>query len=318
VKPILVLGDINLDLVWGLPRFPHEGDDCPADSLTSAPGGTGLNAATTIAALGGRVRLIGRVGCDPASALVLSFAKEREIDCSLVQKDPELPTGLCSVAVHPSGQRTFFSHRGANPQLALTAALLDAVREASLLLLGGHALLTGPQRATALQLCATAVAAQVPVALDLALPTVRECPETLARLLPDLWLLTCNRDELAAWRPGQDAAHALRELVRQGVGQVALKLGADGCLVGRHAELLHQPPPPVAVVDTTGCGDAFAAAFAWALRRGATLAAAAALANTLGALTATAWGGAAAVPTRARLAQIVPRELLALGEPARP
>jgi ribokinase len=58
---------------------------------------------------------------------------------------------------------------------------------------------------------------------------------------------------------------------------VVLTLGHDGALVGRRETTpLRIPAPRPTVVDTTGAGDAFSAAFAVALARGAAPAAAAA------------------------------------------
>ena len=63
---------------------------------------------------------------------------------------------------------------------------------------------------------------------------------------------------------------------------VALTLGADGCLVATRDEQTHIPPSHVEkVVDATGAGDAFAAAFLVEYIRTADPTAAARAANTL-------------------------------------
>jgi sugar/nucleoside kinase (ribokinase family) len=59
------------------------------------------------------------------------------------------------------------------------------------------------------------------------------------------------------------------------VAAAVVTLGADGCACLRRGMggAVHREPAPdgAAVVDTTGAGDAFAAAFLWCLCRGFTL-----------------------------------------------
>ena len=74
---VAVLGDINADLSFALPQFPAEGDDIPADGVRWSSGGTGLNAAIAFTRLGARVRLVGRVGSDPAGEVALRSARRR-------------------------------------------------------------------------------------------------------------------------------------------------------------------------------------------------------------------------------------------------
>jgi ribokinase len=123
----------------------------------------------------------------------------------------------------------------------------------------------------------------------------------LLQLLPRLEVLFTNEAELAALLPGVALQAALAQLGSGGPSIVAVKLGAQGCVVAGSGRRLAAPAFTVDAIDTTGCGDAFAAGFLHARRRGLSLDTCAVLANALGALTATRRGSADALPNRASL-----------------
>lgn len=78
---------------------------------------------------------------------------------------------------------------------------------------------------------------------------------------------------------------SLEELSRSHLAGIVVTLAAEGCEVWVQGERTHVPgEPATAVVDPTGCGDAFRAALLYGLERGWPLARCAALGNRLGAI----------------------------------
>ncbi|HEY2515571.1 MAG TPA: PfkB family carbohydrate kinase, partial [Polyangiaceae bacterium] len=70
-----------------------------------------------------------------------------------------------------------------------------------------------------------------------------------------------NREEAEAMTSEREP-HAAAVALRRVSPVVVLKLGGDGCLVAWGDRLDHLPAAVARVIDTTGAGDAFAAAFA--------------------------------------------------------
>jgi ribokinase len=64
VKPIVVVGSINLDLVGATHRIPIAGETVAGLSFQTFPGGKGANQAVAAARLGGSVSMLGKLGSD--------------------------------------------------------------------------------------------------------------------------------------------------------------------------------------------------------------------------------------------------------------
>jgi sugar/nucleoside kinase (ribokinase family) len=296
---VLIIGDANADLSAALTHFPHEGDDAPVSSLSWTSGGAGANVAAALALQGESARLLARVGRDSAAEVALRAALRAGADLEHIQRDPDLATGLCFAAVSPGGERTFFSFRGANA--ALAAPDSDPLHGARWLHVCGHALLEGAQRQTTLALLDQAARRGVPASLDLCLPLLRAHHADTAALLGRLRVLFGNQAEFALLCPDLPPERALAELGARGLPLALLKRGAGGCWAAGPELWLEAPGLPVRAVDTNGCGDAFAAGFIAGVLRGQPLAESAALANALGALTATRRGAADALPDAAQV-----------------
>ena len=121
------------------------------------------------------------------------------------------------------------------------------------------------------------------VSLDLAsFEVVRNCRSQLVELLNEglVDLLFCNEDEAAELigetrAPDafarEDAGRAMEWMLRY-VRVATVSLGARGCVsVDVHGGRGVSPGVRCAVVDTTGAGDSFTAAFLWAYLRGGSL-----------------------------------------------
>src|SRR5215207_6671167 len=240
---ILVLGDANADLSAALPRFPAEGDDSQITALGWGSGGGATNVAAALALLGAPVRLFARIGRDPAAEIALRVARAAGADLTAVQIDDALATGLCFAAVSPSGERTFFSYRGANVSFEFGLEHAGQLDVARWIHISGYALLEGQQRTATLALIDAASARDIPISLDVCLPQLRAWRDETIALLPRLRILFTNAPELAALNAANtNAEHAadvlgdlgdlaIKPLLQQGVAIVAVKLGPRGCLI---------------------------------------------------------------------------------------
>jgi len=302
---VVVLGDINVDVIACIGGFPRPGEDCLAPELQLHCGGVGANTALALARWGLPVRLVGRVGHDSFGELALGFLRRQRVDVSCVEQTHEAMTGLMFIAVSPDGQRTIFGSRGANAQLSAPSANASCLEGARALCLVGYNFLTTSVAEAAESLLEQARRRGAVVSLDVGMAPSRQVPEKILQVARKVDILFVGQDEASALTGKQDAFQALAALEVCAGGEVALKLGGEGSLLLENGAVQQVPSFQVTPADTTGAGDAYAAAFLRAQLHGWPRTEAALLATAAGAAAASVVGAGEGMPAPAQIARLL-------------
>ena len=115
VRPVVVVGDVGLDVLVRPQTGVVRGGDTPSD-VRIVPGGAGGNTAAWLASAGVPVALVSRVGDDDAGAAARRRLESDGVVCRFAT-DPVLPT--CTVVVLlEDDERTMLPDRGANAALS--------------------------------------------------------------------------------------------------------------------------------------------------------------------------------------------------------
>jgi ribokinase len=240
VARIAVVGSYGVGLTFGVDRLPGRGETIVGTLFRRDHGGKGSNQAIGAARLGAEVSLLTAVGGDVFGDAAAELWAEEGVDAGAVYRAP-LPTMTAAIIVEPSGDNRIVIVPGALS--ALTPAHVDAfarrIAAADVLLVQLEIPL-----GTALYALEVARAAGVRTVLNPA-PAP---PEPIA---PIADYVTPNETEARSVAGSQ--------------GVLVVTRGDQGAELGD----VHVPAFPARTVDTTGAGDAFCAAFAVALARGA-------------------------------------------------
>lgn len=298
---ILLLGDINIDTIWPVSEFPVPGRDGLTKAVSVEAGGAVVNSAVILDNLGQNTGLLGCVGKDVWSEQVTQKLAHTTINQNYIRVKPNSSTGLTFIIVTPDGERTMFSHRGANTQLEPRDIVEDAFRKAGLLHISGYALLESPQKDAVWRAVELAKKYHIPISLDTGLEPVVRDPDEIRRLLPELTMCITGPQEIAVLFENSPFDEAAEKMASLGIQLVAIKLGEKGCYVVNEKERLSYPSFPVEAVDTTGAGDSFTAGLLYGWRKGLSLSASAALASALGALAASVYGAGSSLPGKQRI-----------------
>jgi ribokinase len=292
---ILVFGSVNLDLVARVPRLPGPGETLSGTSFAALPGGKGANQALAARRAGAQVALVAVVGSDAFAAPATAGLAAAGVDVTGVAA-AEDSTGVALIHIDAAGENTITVIPGANARATASAIGAPMWSRASTLLLQLEIPL-GEVIAAACEARARGIRVVLNAAPMQPLPSA---------LLAAIDVLIVNEHEaamLAAAVAVDAGIHALADALARRLGiAVVVTLGADGAIAAAPGARLHARPPPIAVVDSTGAGDALAGALTAALDRGASWPQALREAVAAGSLACDRVGAQSALADAARIA----------------
>ncbi len=303
--PITVIGSLNMDFVVQVERLPRPGETVLSGGFASIPGGKGANQACAAGKLGGRVRMVGRVGDDAFGERLRAGLADVGVDTSAVRMTEATPSGVALIFVEAGGQNQIVVASGANGLLTpadVTRALGSA--ESGLLLLQLESPLETIEQAARL-----GNGRGMTVLLDPApaRPLSNELLAHVTCLTPNENEAMMLLDRRAAAVSLAEAAEVARGLRARGPRAVILKLGDQGAFLDDGTGGRHFPGLKVDAVDTTAAGDTFGGALAVALAEGRALPEAIGFANAAAALSVTRHGAQASIPTRSEVDALLAR-----------
>ena len=253
---LLVIGDIAWDIFIRPEGDLVRGSDV-LGTVDVMPGGAAANVAVWARRLGAQITLVGKIGDDTLGTLMHAHLRGERVGDDLITVPGGLSTRV-GILVSADGEHSFvidhtkvlrFEDGDVPPRL------LD---DADAVFFNGYDIFLARSTSFLAPLLDEARASRVPIVFDpssFALIQAFGRDRLMAGVGP-LDLLLANDAEADVLR-GDGPPHALDAYARLAV----VKEGARGASAYGRGASWHAPARPVAVVDTTGAGDAFDAAF---------------------------------------------------------
>lgn len=256
-RPRLVcLGLSALDFTWQVDALPQGGGKTRANDLREGGGGMAANAAAAAARLGAQVRFWGRAGADSAGREMKAQLAACGVDVDGFRLFEGARSSVSGIVVDAQGERMIVNFRGAGLPADPAWLPLPSLAECDAVLADPR----WPEGALAL----------FGAARERGLPTVLDGDvadaEVFDVLLPCVDFAVFSEPGLAGYAGASlDPAAQLRHALGRGCRLAAVTLGERG-LLWADAEGVHALPAfQVKAVDTTGAGDVFHGALAFAL-----------------------------------------------------
>jgi ribokinase len=298
---VLGLGAVAVDDLLYVDAYPLP--DAKARVLRQERHCGGLAATALVAAarLGARCAYAGVLGNDVLSTFALACMEREGIDVSATQRKPLAGPAHSHIVVDQRrGTRNIFSYepRVVGASLRTPAAVIVSCQ----VLLVDHLGVPGMIRAARL-----ARRAGIPVVADIE----SDRHPQIQRLLDLTDHLILSQEFARRLTGAKSPEQAIRTLARPGRQVAVVTCGDKGCwyLAQGETSPRRQPAFKVKAVDTTGCGDVFHGAYAFALARGMPLEERIRLAAATAALKATRPGGQAGIPSLRAVRRFMNHEL---------
>ena len=251
---VTVIGSMNMDLVVTAQRAPEQGETVTGDDFQQIPGGKGANQAVAAARDGAETAMVGRVGEDAFSDILIDTMKKDPIDTRYIEKISQISTGVAQITVDHHGHNRIVVVPGANG--SFTADDMESLRpliaRSNVLLMQLEIPLKAVERALVIakeegvfSILNPAPAINLPDSIyknvDLMTPNETEL------LLLSGW----HADDTTSW----DQAGAV--LLERGLKTLLVTLGEQGSLLINHQGDAHFAAYRVRMLDSTAAGDCF-------------------------------------------------------------
>jgi len=284
---VVVIGSINVDLVFTSKVRPNAGETVLGDEFYIIPGGKGANQAVAASKLGAESLMLGCVGNDSNGEFSLLNLDKMNVNTKCIQIVKDVPTGVANIIV-AEGDNSIIVIPGSNYKI--TKETIDQNKN--------------------IILEADMVMLQLEIPMEVAEYTAEICKENNVKvmlnpapavelsksLIENSTYITPNEHELKIIF-GKDSTEDADSIIKNYPNKLIVTMGSKGVKYYDGEEIKNIPAYNVEIVDTTGAGDTFNGGLAAALVRGEKLEEAIKFANKAAALSITKLGAQSGMPT---------------------
>ena len=259
------MGSINKDIQVRTDRWPEPGETVMAKDQLTIGGGKAANRAFIACKLGAPALLLARLGDDQEAEEAIRPLQDMGVNLDHVKRMEGQRTGLSLIAVRPDGKKSILLAGNVNKNWEE-----DGPRKV------GDAILAAPEGSVLsvdLEIPAEVVKQALKAAKERGFLVVLD-PSPASDFREEYFeladFITPNKTEAESLvgfevKDPESGFRACAAMAEKGARHALVKLGKEGWVMISEGNRVHVPAPKAKVVDTTGAGDAFAGALAFAL-----------------------------------------------------
>lgn len=284
MKKIMVIGSISTDFNVQTDRRPKVGETVKGQSFSTSFGGKGANQAVAAARLGANVHMVGTVGSDEFGHLLIDNLEANGISTTLVEQVNNVESGSAHIILADNDNSIIYIP-GANNEFKEERLdkLKDEMKTAEYVIIQNE--IPMPIISGLIEICD-----------ELAVKIIYNpapAEEMDLDLIDKVTYFTPNENEFSLLFPEL----TLEEGLKTYPNKLIITLGSKGVAYSNGEEIIQIPSYKVKVKDTTGAGDTFNGALAYALSVDADLKTSIQFANLVAAISIQKDGAQGGMPT---------------------
>lgn len=296
-KIITVIGSLNYDIIVKQNRLPFKGETYTGDSISFSGGGKGANQAVQAAKLGAETYLVGQVGSDGFGDFLVDELKKYQVRLDYLERSSST-TGMGIVHALDDGSVFATITTGANGDV--TREQIDRVEP---LIARSEILILQ------MEIPISTIEYVIEIGKKHNCRIIMNAAPAVAisnQALQQIDYLIVNEPEASFYcgaeiKDFKSAEANFRKLYDHFNGVLIITLGSQGSFLYDQQAVYHIQPNDVKVIETTGAGDSYTGAFAYALLQGKSIYESALFGASAAEITVTRIGAQSAMPDRTEL-----------------
>ena len=244
-------------------RIPGPDEEARIVEESRGVGGSAANVAIAASRLGGKSSIIAKIGLDDFGRIAVDGLLREGVDVSGLAVDLTRRTGFSIIARNPAGEITIYSYKGAAEALEPEDVHKGVIGKAKIV----HIASLRPD--TTREALVIAKKSEAKVSWDPGRLLARQGMDRLRDIISMVDIVFVNKNEAKSLTRRSEYIDAAEDIRNTGPGIVVIKLGEKGSYISTNKESFQVPAiKPTRVLDTTGAGDVYAAAFLVGLLNG--------------------------------------------------
>lgn len=285
-------------------EFPEKGKMTVFDNLEMHVGGCAAATAITLAKMGKKTTLFGRIGNDGPGDFFLNYTKASGVDVSKIVRDKKSATAFTFVAISSDGDRTFFHCPGADNYFSIEDIDLKLIGNSRIVHIGGVFVMDVFDGGQMRRVLEKAKEAGAITSIDTAYNTSKNPQEVLGKSFSLIDYFFTGYEEGVFITGKKDYREIAAEILKSGCKAVVVKRGERGSYILSNQGGFDIEPFPATVVDTCGAGDVYVGGFLYGILQGWNMERCGRLGALLASYSIGAMGGTTGVPRIEQLGNI--------------
>ncbi len=255
---VIGFGALNVDKLYKVNKLANAEEESFIETYTEVCGGSAANTVVGLARLGCKVGFIGKIGCDRESKMILQDFCVEGVNTKGIIQAVQGKSGSVLGFVDRNGARALYVDSGVNDTITYGELDQAYISKTKFLHLSSF---VGTKSFETQKKMLEHISESTKVTFDPGILYANRGYATMEPILKKTNVLIPNSIELKLLTGKTNYREGADFMIKKGVEIVAVKLGSAGSYVTNGNENYTVKPFEIAVMDTTGAGDAFCAGF---------------------------------------------------------